>query len=406
MKILYVITKAERGGAQQHVRDLAIAFHKLNVLSPSLVRRGYEGGLHHVTVAIGEPSGWLFDELHRENISTSYVPLKRGWNPFLFFGFAIRLAKLIWHTQPDIVHFHSSHTLFGAWIVKLFFYPAKSVITLHGLSLLADNSATGGVPHLRRGFGGQARSRFQSFLKWIYKIYISFSLRAADEVICVCAANAVIIKKMFTSVSLHVIHNGIDAPKFSSCIDARKQLGLSQDDFVIGTLGRLAYPKNQEMLLNAFSKIQNRQAVLCLIGEGFNHDRLVLQATELGVHNRVVFSKGNATLLQAFDLFVLPSRFEGFPYVLLEAAFARVPIIATDVGGVSEFVEHKKTGLLVEVDDADGLSHAIDDIITHPNVSQRYADAAYDLVISEFSCVRMCEKIIRVYKKLVVDSYS
>lgn len=391
MKILYLITKAERGGAQQHVRDLAIAFFHSSA-----------GGRYQVTVAIGEPSGWLYDELHREGIVTKYVPLKRGWNPFSFFTFAIHLSRLIWHTQPDIVHFHSSHTLLGAWIVKLFFYPAKSVITLHGLSLLADNSATGGVPHLRRGFGGQARPRFQSFLKWIYKIYISLSLRSADEVICVCAADAVIIKKMFTSVSLHVIHNGIDAPKFSSRIDARKQLGLSPDDFVIGTLGRLAYPKNQEMLLNAFSKIQNRQAVLCLIGEGFNHDRLVLQATELGVRNLVVFAHGDATLLSAFDIFVLPSRFEGLPYVLLEAAWAGLPVIATQVGGISELIENNLTGRLIPPDDTDTLVRSLNEIMNDKKMRDGFGRALFDVMSSNpsFSKQGMSVEIKKIYQKL------
>ncbi len=377
MNILYVITKAERGGAQQHVRDLAVCL-KSN---------------HHVHVGIGESSGWLFEELRREGIATTFVPLKRGWNPFAFFGFAIQLSQLIWHVQPDIVHLHSSHTLLGAWIVRLFFHPAKSVITLHGLSLLADSSpsAINMVP----------RPRFHSLAKFIYKIYLSISLRAADSVICVSDADVQIVKKLFPFVLLQTIHNGIESPAFLSRVDARARLKLSLDAFVIGTLGRFAYPKNQAMLLEAFSKCRNVNAVLCLLGEGPDHDRLIARANDLDIRDRVIFAHGDATLLPAFDLFVLPSLFEGFPYVLLEAALARVPVIATDVGGVSELIIHKKTGLLIEAGDLVRLTQEMDELEAQPETSRMYADAAYDRVLSDFSRERMCKQTVEVYQNTI-----
>ena len=110
-----------------------------------------------------------------------------------------------------------------------------------------------------------------------------------------------------------------------------------------------------------------------------------------------LFANGDATFLMAFDVFVLPSRFEGFPYVLLEAAWARLPIIATNVGGVCEFIVNKKTGILIETDDVVGIVNVIDEFIAHPETTRLYADAANQLVTSDFSCVQMCEKTERVY---------
>jgi len=367
MNILYVITKAERGGAQQHVRDLAISFKRE----------------HHIHVAIGESTGWLYEEMRREGIATSHIALKRGWNPFSFFGFARRLSKLMWQEQPDIVHFHSSHTIIGAWFVKLFFHPAKSVVTLHGLSLLADPSSR------------------PSVAKWIYQMYLSVSLRAADKVICVSDADVVIAKKIFPSISFQKVHNGIGTPTFLSRTEARERLELPQDAFVVGTLGRFAYPKNQSFLLAAFSKWQNKNAILCLIGNGPDRDRLILDAKNVGVFDRVVFADGDATHVPAFDLFVLPSQFEGLPYVLLEAALAHIPIIATNVGGVSELITHKKTGLLVRTDDVVGLTNAIDELAAHEQSMRVYADAAFEFVATHFSCTQMCQETEQVYQKCV-----
>lgn len=364
MNILYVITKADRGGAQQHVRDLAIEFKKKG---------------NHVTVAIGENHGWLIDELREQSVHVEHVRLKRTWNPLVFFRYLFDLAHVIRRTQPDVVHFHSSHVLIGTWIIR-FFSRARSIVTIHGLSIL---------------YPGAARRSVQD----LYALFLKMVLLCADQVICVCEfdRDQLVSRKLVRPGHVTIVHNGIDSPRYLSQTEARQQLGINENAIVIGALGRFSYPKNLTLLINAFYTWNHPTALLCLIGSGPEEIALKQHARDLGLSERVLFRQGDATLLKAFSCFVLSSRYEGFPYVLLEAAFAEVPIITTNVGGVSELIEQNKTGWLVPSGDAESLTIALQDFVSRSQDASVYSVAARTCVESQFTKALMMQKIEKVY---------
>ncbi len=134
---------------------------------------------------------------------------------------------------------------------------------------------------------------------------------------------------------VQMIPNGINLSLFS--FDAgrraqvREQLGLA-DAFVVGHVGRFSYQKNHTFLLEAFARIHKRipQAVLLLVGEGELMEQTRLLARRLGIEKEVIFygiSRDVASLMQAMDLFLLPSRFEGLPVAGVEAQSAGLPVI-------------------------------------------------------------------------------
>ncbi|OGL62917.1 hypothetical protein A3E97_05435 [Candidatus Uhrbacteria bacterium RIFCSPHIGHO2_12_FULL_47_12] len=368
MNILYVITKSSRGGAQQHVRDLAIAFQDQK---------------NTVTVAIGEKGGWLHDQLTERGIGVEYVRLSRTWNPLVFFAYMIDLMRILKNIKPEIVHFHSSHTLIGTWIVRFCFTHIKSIVTVHGLSLLYPGAAK----------------------KWIQAIY-AFFLRSvflsADRVISVCLFDKKILleQKLVTQNNIEMIHNGVFTPAFFTPEEARMQIGLPLGVTIIGTLARFSYQKNLSFLIESFAAWNHPSALLCLIGSGTEEGMLKQLVRDQGIEDRVFFRQGDATVLKAFSCFVLSSRYEGFPYVLLESALAQVPLIATNVGGVSELIEQNQTGWLIPSSDIPALVQALNDVVFDADRAKRYARAAQARVQSNFMIESMIQKIDRLYQSL------
>lgn len=159
---------------------------------------------------------------------------------------------------------------------------------------------------------------------------------------CFCACSYEAAEWLFGSQipkeEIHILKNAIEVEKYSFDQDKRnsirRQLGLDSN-FVIGHVGRFAYQKNHEFLITLFKRIfhRNNQARLLLIGQGELEEKIRKQIKELGLEEAVMFlgwREDVNDLMQAMDLFVLPSRFEGLPVVAVEAQAAGLPCVLSD----------------------------------------------------------------------------
>jgi glycosyltransferase involved in cell wall biosynthesis len=172
---------------------------------------------------------------------------------------------------------------------------------------------------------------------------------------------------------------------------ARQTLGLPQDAFVIGNVGRLHADKDQSTLLRGFARALPQLpmgTLLLIIGSGALHDRLLAQAAELGISDRVRFTgqvPHARSLFAAFDLFVLSSDHEPFGMVLLEAMAAGVPVMATDCGGAPEIVRRAEQRFGLR--DAEDLAAKLVAFFgtTPPSERQRLIDEAARRLIDDFS---------------------
>ena len=151
------------------------------------------------------------------------------------------------------------------------------------------------------------------------------------------------------------LYNMIDIkhtePELLSQMEARQQLGLANEDFIFGILGRLVEAKDHKTLINGFALAKSHcpNAKLLIIGEGELEADLKTQIAELGMSNDVImtgFLPKASGLLKALDVFVLSSTKEAFGRVLLEAMIAKLPLIATDANGIPEVISD--AGILVE----------------------------------------------------------
>ena len=111
-------------------------------------------------------------------------------------------------------------------------------------------------------------------------------------------------------------------------------------------------------------------------------------------------------LLSAFDIFILTSLWEGLPNVIMEAMCARLPVVATDVGGVGELIIHGENGFLVAPDDACAMSDAVNRLIGDAELRREFGHAGRRTIEKRFSLDQMCEATSRMYDELLHRSYS
>lgn len=205
------------------------------------------------------------------------------------------------------------------------------------------------------------------------------------------------------SSRLTTVRNGIRArgPGPGRAL-ARRLLGLSPETPVVLAVGRLLEQKGHRYLVQAVPDLLARAPDLAVVvvGHGPLSDRLRRQARELAV-DRSVHLTGHRTdarmLLDAADVFVLPSRQEAMPLAALEAMDAGLPVVATDVLGSAEVVVDGETGLLVRPDDAAALARAVGGLLDDPARAARYGCAGRARFLEHFTSRRMAEQTLDVY---------
>lgn len=391
-KILYLVTQSELGGAQNYIFDLSAAF----------LKRGF-----HVSVAAGEDSqGPLFDHLKKINIESYYLPcLKRKinfyWDWLAFWG----IVKLIKKVRPDIVHLNSTKIgLLGSLAVSFACllgkinifgaYPktAKIIYTIHGFVLNEHLS----LP----------RKIFYWLSEWL-------AMTLADHIICVSDYDRLsIIKfKLAPKSKMTVTHLGLDLDniKFLSRDEARSSLsrlpvvnGRPFPDLLVGTIANFYANKGLIYLIEAAKIITAYMdnIAFMIIGDGRERKKLEQMIRKYGLEKNffLVGRLDNARqYLKAFDIFVLPSIKEGFPYALLEAQAAGLPIIATAVGGSAEIISHDHNGLLLPARNFPLLAENIINLINNADKKNQLSAAA--LANSKnFDISALIEKTGRIYQ--------
>jgi len=201
---------------------------------------------------------------------------------------------------------------------------------------------------------------------------------------------------------LTVVQNGLSPLPDPDRDAARRQLGLCDRQICIGFVGRLAPQKSVGRLLAAFAHIAGNNPLvrLAIVGAGQERAQLRQSARQLDVKDKVIWT-GEAdgpALMAGFDIFVLPSRYEAFPYVLLEAAARGLPLVATRVGGAEEVIQDDVNGYIV--DDEEQLSSRLLQLIRDPDRRHAMGHASLDRATA-FSVDRMVAETVTLYRTLV-----
>ena len=271
-----------------------------------------------------------------------------------------------------------------------------------------------GIPHVVRTVHG-LREPFEGLRAFKMSCYESIERtvhRSCVDVIIGVSSQIEAKYKAEGEVSrVACIRNGIDLEGKPVQIDRwriRKDLNVDSETCLIGTLGRLTPVKGIPYLLQA-AKILVRGGAnvkVLIVGEGSIRQDLLTQTQDLGISDNVVFlghREDTDILLQAMDIFVLPSLSEGIPMALLEAMAACRPIVASRVGGIPEIIEEGVDGYLVEPMDVDNLAERCRRLIESPDVARNMGEQGRKRVERDFSATVMADRVISVYKELLLS---
>ena len=204
-----------------------------------------------------------------------------------------------------------------------------------------------------------------------------------------------------------VIYNGVDTQRFAphreTRIVVRKELGLPEEAFVVGAVGRLVPIKDQQTLLKAAALLSGSgiDVRVLLVGSGPERERLQGRATD-ALEGRVCFAGDSdrvPEMLNAMDVFVLPSLGEGMSNTLLEAMACGLPVLATNVGGNPEIIENNLNGCLFTPGDAEWLASKLKLLARDPALIHQLGTAARNRAIESFSLSRMLE----TYRSFYLD---
>jgi glycosyltransferase involved in cell wall biosynthesis len=190
---------------------------------------------------------------------------------------------------------------------------------------------------------------------------------------------------------------------------ARSRLGIAQDEFVVGFVGRLAEEKGLAYLLEAVRRWapDAHRWRLVLVGEGPQRDALEQAVRSFGLAGKVIFAgfqSNTAEWYPAMDAFVLPSLTEGTPMVLLEAMANGIPVIATSVGGVPAIISSGENGILVPPADPSRLLEAMQSVAGDGDLRKRLCARATDLIRRDYNVADWIRKVAGVYTATLQES--
>jgi len=368
------------GGAQKYVYDLATHLSK---------------EAFHVTVAAGG-RGPLKEKI--ETAGLRYIAVKnfeRDVRILKEFSVFIELLKLCRNILPDIVHLNGSKAgVLGSIASTIACPKAKIIFTTHGL------------PYFEK------RPKWQKLL-----IYLSLKLSALfqDTIIAISrldyknALRRHLIapnKLVFIPISInpkdyHYLPKNEAKSALSAKISA-KEATITNDAVVIGTIAEYTKNKGLTYLIDALASLNttNYKLQAIVIGWGEEKKNLESKIKNAQLMNNIFLIENleNAhQYLKAFDIFILPSIKEGLPYTLLEAALAEVPIIATNVGGIPDIIEHNVSGIIVPPESSTHIAGAIETLINKKDLRETFIQHAKNAVLENFTFDKMLEKTLKVY---------
>jgi glycosyltransferase involved in cell wall biosynthesis len=308
------------------------------------------------------------------------VDTSNGPSPITDVRLVGALVRFCRRHRVDVIHAHSSKAGALAALVGQMAGIA-SVYSPHGWSFERDLSRVA---------------------YWAYLAAERVLARPHERVIAVAEAErtAAAVAGVASLERVVTVHTGLRRVVMPERGRARDVLGLAHDGFVVGWVGREGAQKRSEQLPQIASRLE-REATLAVMGHGIVQSAAGRELREMG---SVVISGGDPLgLYAACDAFVVTSRWEGFPLVVLEAMRAGLPVVSYDIGGVGEQVRHGDTGFLVEPGDAIALAERLRELARDPKLTKRMGEAARRRFEERFQIDRMVDSIEEYYLRALAE---
>ncbi len=386
MKILHIIDSGGLYGAEIVLLNLVAEQIKMG-LDPTIASIGEKN--------IGEKP--LETEAIKRGFKVKKFRMRPGPN---YFG-AWAILKFAHKEGFDLMHSHGykGNVLFGLMPKSIRKIPL--VATVHGWV------STNGLTKMR-----------------LYEWLDARSLRFVDAVVLVSEAMQSHPKlKGGKGINLHVIHNGIPIsdntppshhPNASSSNSYNLDptiINFCKKGFTIGTIGRLSTEKGYKYLIEALRLLINEgiDARLVIIGEGYERNLLEELVLRFELKDSVIlpgYRPYAKNYLPYFNVFIISSLTEGLPITLLESMQAKVPIVATKVGGISDVLQNGRAGLLIQPSKPHALAQSIHRLYHDRELASRLTNVAYHTVTTHYTTKNMALGYLDIYQKLSQHNFS
>lgn len=368
--VFHLVDGLTFGGAETLLRDLATGLEK----------RGYR-----ITVAYST-QGAFVEELEKKGLTLIQIPRLGLIDPF----FLYRIFYLLKKEKPDIVHTHLFKSDFhGRLAARLAGVPVV-ISTLHNNDTWANNKILG-------------------YVYGLTSIWADRLIAVSPEV-----KEFHIHKTKIPTQKTIVIQNGVNVNAFrgykDESIKLRKNFEIAPTAPLFGIVGRLMPQKNVSMFLLAAAEILKNQpnARFLIVGDGELRQQLEQEAKNLNLIPAAIFTgmrKDIPIILNALDVLVLSSLWEGLPVILLEAMASSLPVVSTAVDGVLGVAEINTTALLTPNKDASALAQACLLLANDASLRHRLGQAGYQKVLKHYSLDNMIDKISELYLQLLSTKY-
>ncbi len=384
-RVLFVITQSEMGGAQRFLLELL----------PRLDRQKYE-----IALAVGEEEKSTASEfiklLESEGFKIFFLNKLQREMSFLFlkdWSAVWQLRKLIKKFNPDTLFLNSSKAGFIGSLATVF--PSKIRPGLKVIYRIGGWTFNDPWPWWKKRF-------------WI--ILEKISARWKDLIIVNNQHDLDQAQQLKIGLpeKLKLVHNGLD-PYHLDFLDKEKAKiklfekaakisgKVFQATTIVGTIANFYPTKGLQYLLEAAALLKEKEGlILFIIGEGAERQRLEELISAKNLKNKV-FLLGQweeaYRYLPAFDIFLLPSLKEGFPWVILEAMSAKLPIIATSVGALPEIIANGKNGLLVKPANSSQIAEKILELEANDHLKREMGIQAHQTILFKFPLEKMVREI-------------
>ena len=362
-KILFLVVGLDVGGTETHVLELATR----------LDRRRFD-----ITVCALKSGGRLVPEFARRGVRVLSLEGRGKLDARVL----LKLWRLVRQERPEIIHAFLFWANMAARVV------GRLGVCSHILSSYHDEIVTEG---------------------WVVRMVDRLTLRWAQALVCCSQAVRRSVRDHIggSDRQMVVIPFGVDASKFDGVKPLKRTVfGLLEQGPIIGTVCRLVEPKKGlRVLLEAVSILKQRtpscDCQVLIVGDGLAREGLEALSRDLGLGGSVVFAgerRDVPRILPILDLFVLPSLYEGFGIAILEAMAAARPVVATTAGGIAEFVDHGRSGLVVEPGNPIALSDAIHTVLGRPDQGREMGLRGLERVRNSFGMESIVGQHERLYE--------
>lgn len=367
IRVLEVIRQGEIGGGESHVMDLVTGFNK-DVVIP---------------IVLAFTHGNMIEVLSEQGIQCHVIETQSAFD----YKVQHQIIELIRQENIDVVHAHGSRAASNVlWPAKRLGKPL--VYTVHGWSFHQD----------------------QPFLvQKLRALSEKFICKCSKEVICVSESNRISGEKAFGLHKCRVIENGVNLCRFNYqnvYENIRLEFGFSDNDIIVALIARITLQKDPLNFVEAIAKAHEKNPRIkgVIIGEGDMKseidDYILRHQMDEYIHT-FPFRTDIPRVLNAIDIYCLPSLWEGLSIALLEAMAMKKPVIVTPTDGCKELIVNGENGLVVNFRSPEDIAMACLQYASTSTLMKQCTEKAFQMVNQRFNAQRVSDEVCMIYKTIL-----